>query len=179
MEFVKVNGVDFEGFDAVWDIYESSFPSDEIRTLDLQKDLFKNDKYSFFAVFKDGVLVGLITEWDFDDFLFVEHLAVREDLRGKGIGTELLKIYLSGKNKRVVLESDRPCDSISIRRIRFYERVGFKLNLFDYIQPSYGEGKNPVPMFLMTFPDEISESDFFYIRDKLHRIVYGLDKPIV
>lgn len=78
----------------------------------------------------------------------------------------------------IVVEVERPNTDITQRRIEFYKKVGFKLNKYDYIQPPYGVGKNPVPMFLMTFPNKIKESEFILIRKKLHSDVYGLKEPI-
>jgi len=179
MEFIKLKNSDSEEFKEAWEIYESSFPSDERRTLDLQKKLIKNKQYNFFIVLKDKILVAIITDWDFEDFLFVEHLAVKKDLRGKGVGTELLREYISNNKQKIVLEVERPCTEIATKRIKFYQKIGFKLNNFDYIQPPYGKDKNPVPMFLMTYPEKINESEFSSIRKKLHIIVYGLEKPIL
>jgi len=138
---------DSQEFKEAWKIYESSFPSDERRTLELQKELIKNKQYNFFIVTKDKVLVAIITDWNFGDFLFVEHLAVKEDLKGKGIGTKLLKEYLSKNKQKIVLEVERPETEIATKRIKFYEKIGFNLNDSDYIQPPYGKDKNPVPCF--------------------------------
>jgi len=179
MEFIKIENSDSQEFKEAWEIYESSFPLDERRTLELQKELIKNMQYNFYIVTKDRVLVAIITDWNFEDFLFVEHLAVKEDLRGKGIGTESLKEYLSKNKQKIVLEVERPENEIATNRIKFYEKIGFKLNDFDYIQPPYGKDKNSVPMFLMTYPEKITESEFSKIREKLHIIVYELEKPLL
>ncbi|MBU1975243.1 MAG: GNAT family N-acetyltransferase [Nanoarchaeota archaeon] len=179
MEFIKLENSDLQEFKEAWEIYRSSFPDDERRTLELQRELIKSKQYNFFMVTKDEVLVAIISDWDFGDFLFVEHLAVKEGLRGKGIGIELLKEYLSKNKRKIILEVERPETEIATKRIKFYEKIGFKLNDFDYIQPYYGKGKNPVPMFLMTYPKKISESEFSTIREELHIIVYGLEKPLL
>ena len=179
MEFIKIENSDSQEFKDAWEIYESSFPSDERRTLKLQKELIKNNQYNFFIVTKNNVLVAIITDWNFEDFLFVEHLAVKEDLRGKGIGTELLKEYISKNKQKIVLEVERPETEIATKRIKFYEKIGFNLNDFDYIQPAYGKEKNPVPMLLMTYPEKITDSEFSTIREKLHIVVYELQKPLL
>ncbi|MBI4440048.1 GNAT family N-acetyltransferase [Candidatus Woesearchaeota archaeon] len=179
MKFIKLENSDSREFKEAWKMYESSFPSDERRTLELQKELIKNKKYNFFIVIKDKVLVALVADWDFEDFLFVEHLAVKGEFKRKGIGTELLKEYLSRNKQKTVLEVERPEAEIAIKRIKFYEKIGFRLNTFDYVQPPYGKDKNPVPMFLMTYPGKINEAEFSSIREKLHIVVYGLEKPLL
>ena len=123
MEFIKLENSDSQEFKEAWEIYRSSFPSDERRTFALQKELIKNNKYNFFIVTKEKVLVAIITDWNFGDFLFIEHLAVRGDLRGKGFGTELLKEYLSKNKQKIVLEVERPSNEIATKRIKFYEKM--------------------------------------------------------
>ena len=179
MEFIRLDDPYSREFKKAWEIYESSFPPDEKRTLELQRELSRNSQYRFFVILKGNALVAIITDWDFGDFLFVEHFAVKEEFRGRGIGAELLKEYLSRASKEIILEVERPDTEVAARRIKFYERAGFKLNRFDYIQPPYGKDKNPVPSFLMTYPEKISESEFFSIRERLHTTVYGLEKPLV
>lgn len=179
MEFIKLENSYSQEFKEAWRVYESSFPSDERRALGLQKELFKNKLYNFFIVLKDKVLVAIIADWDFEDFLFVEHIAVKKIFRGKGIGTELFKEYISKNKRKIVLEVEKPETEIAAKRIKFYEKMGFKLNNFGYIQPPYGKDKNPVPLFLMTYPEKINESEFSSIRVKLHSVVYGLGKPML
>ena len=139
MKFIKLENAESQEFKDAWEIYESSFPLDERRNLGFQKELIKNKQYNFFIVTKDNILVAIITDWNFGDFLFMEHLAVNKDLRGKGIGTELLKEYLSKNKQKIVLEVERPENEITAKRIEFYEKIGFKPNDFDYIQPPYGK----------------------------------------
>ncbi len=171
--------MDSEEFLEAWKIYEDSFPSDERRTLEAQKKVMNLKEYSFFVVMENNNVIGLITEWNFGSFSFIEHLAVKKELRNKGNGSRLLKSFVSEKEEFVVLEVELPEDEISKRRIGFYERVGFKLNDFDYIQPSYGEGKSPVPMLIMTYPKKITEKEFLDIREKVHKKVYSLEEPLV
>jgi ribosomal protein S18 acetylase RimI-like enzyme len=174
MEFIKLENSDSHEFIEAWKIYESSFSSDERRTFDLQKKLIGNKHYTFFSVLKDKARVAIIAQWDFEDFLFIEHLAVKNDMRCKGIGAELLKEYLAKNKEKIVLEVERSDTEIASKRIKFYEKIGFKLNNFDYIQPLYGRDKNPVPMFLMTYPEKITDSEFTSIRKILRKVVYGL-----
>lgn len=179
MIFKKIENSDSKEFKEAWKIYESSFPPNERRSLELQIDLMKNKLYNFFVVLENKIIIAIITYWDSDNFLFIEHLAVKEDIRGKSIGTKLLKEYLIRNKQTIVLEVEIPSTEIAIKRIRFYEKMGFKLNKFDYIQPPYGKDKSPASMFLMTYPKTINESEFVLIREKIHLSVYGCKKPII
>jgi GNAT superfamily N-acetyltransferase len=179
MELIRLEDPGLQEFKEAWQIYVDSFPSDERRALELQKEAIKNKKYNFSAAINDGVLVAIIAYWNIGGFLFLEHFAVIQDMRGKGIGTELLKRHILANKQKVVLEVERPETEIAIKRIGFYERIGFRLNDFKYVQPPYGKDKNPVPMLLMTYPDKVFESGFLLIRGRLHTVVYGLEKPIL
>ncbi|MFH1174019.1 MAG: GNAT family N-acetyltransferase [archaeon] len=179
MEFIHIRSVDAQEFKAAWTIYLSSFPSDERRTLAAQKTVFDNTAYHFFVVCEDDRVVAVLTTWTFKKFFFVEHLAVARGFRGKGLGTKVISSYLAHKRKKVVLEVELPKTELAMKRIRFYTKRGFVPNAFAYIQPSYGKDKDPVPMFLMTYPEKINGSEFSSIREKLHTIVYGLDQSLL
>ena len=168
---------DSEEFKEVWKIYDSSFPSEMRRELNQQVELLNHNTYGFFAAYDNG-LVGLLATWEFDDFIFIEHIAIREELRGKGLGTKLLNDFIAKQNKKIVLETERPGD-LEKGRISFYERAGFKPNAHKYIQPAYSKEKEPVPLILMTYPKEITEDEFVQVREKLHKVVYGLEKPLI
>ena len=176
MEFKRVINSNFYDFKQIWEIYEYSFPQDERRNLKSQIKLFKNDNYFFYAVYDSG-LVGIISFWDFKDFIFVEHLAIKKDIRGKGFGKKLLKTFISTKNKKIILEVKVPDTKPS--GIKFYKGLGFKLNKYRYIQPPYDKDKNPVRMIIMSYPKTILPSEFSVIRKKIHKSVYGFDKPFV
>lgn len=180
MRFIKIENTDSKEFKEAWSIYESSFPSDERRDLKSQLKSMKNELYNFFVVYEDKILAAIITDWNLGNFLFVEHLAVKENLRGKGIGTKVLNEHLKITNKKTILEVERPANETAAKRIKFYEKIGFKLSgEFDYIQPSYGKGKNPVPMFLMAYPESINDSEFSCLRENIHTKVYGLNEPLL
>ncbi|MFH1409738.1 MAG: GNAT family N-acetyltransferase [Nanoarchaeota archaeon] len=177
MEFIKIDNTDSEEFKEAWELYVSSFPSDERRTLPSQKESLRCPQYAFFRILNNSTFAAIIAVWHLEDFSFIEHFAVKKDIRSKGIGTGSLKEYLSKENKTIVLEVERPPSENASNRITFYEKIGFALNTFEYLQPPYGKGKKPVPLFLMTYPNKISESEFLSIRSTLHTVVYGLKEP--
>jgi ribosomal protein S18 acetylase RimI-like enzyme len=179
MELERI-GPDSRLFPAFWELYESAFPPDERRDAKRQEALFKRPEYRLFAAFdeKSRGLSGFLSLWEFAGFVFMEHLAVQAPLRGKGMGAEILRRYMSGCSKSVVLEVERPESEIQKRRVAFYERLGFRLNRHDYVQPPYGPGKRPVPMLLMSYPRAISEKEFPLLREHIHLIVYGLKEPL-
>ncbi len=179
MKLVRVDAGS-EHFRDLWELYESAFPPDERRDPERQNALFKRPEYAMLAALDEkNVLVGLLSLWEFEGFVFLEHLAVGGHLRGRGVGTEIISTYMSSCRKNVVLEVERPETEIQKKRIAFFERLGFKRNTHGYIQPSYGPGKKPVHMLLMSYPGTISEKEFPMLRKDIHAVVYGMKEPLI
>ena len=165
-------------FHEVWLIYESSFPEDERRDIARQKAISANPRYSLLASHEEGQIIGFISYWKLDDFAFIEHLAIRTGQRSRGLGAAMLADFLKGK-KKIIIEVEKPLTDEQKRRIRFYERAGFHPCGFDYIQPAYGPGKNPVRMALMSYPRALDRKEFEDVRREIHRTVYSLETPLV
>ncbi len=175
MEFHQVKNTDDSLYSTAWSLYEASFPEDERRNLAQQKDIFKKKEYSFFAIVEKNTFLGFLSTWNLDTFIFIEHFAVKEELRGKGIGTKILLNFIQElKNgKDIVLETELPhANPAAKKRALFYERLGFKLCLENYIQPAYHANKKPVPLYLMRYGKEISKKEFEHIKEKLYDVVY-------
>lgn len=163
-----------------WKIYEESFPEDERRNLAQQKNLLNRTDYKFISIKDNDKILGLLGIWEFKNFSFIEHFAIDKNLRNKGLGSKIIKEYFNSANKLVILETELPnANDMAPRRIEFWKRTGFNLNLYDYIQPPYSKGKSPVPLYLMSYPREISEKEFKNIRKDMHAKVYGLKNPLI
>lgn len=161
-------------FDEMYAIMEKSFPLDEYRPYKEQKALFENKYYSVY-IEKENMIKGFIAVWNFSDFLFVEHFAVNPDYRNQGIGAQILKKVATAFEKPLCLEVEPPENEITRRRVGFYERNGFFLNEYPYVQPPISKGKNPVPLMLMSSGKLLSETEFHIIKQRLYRDVYKVD----
>ncbi len=101
----------------------------------------------------DGRFAGFCIHWQFDGFLFVEHLAVEPHLRGQRLGQLLMQWLLQQAQGPLVLEVEHPVDVVSRRRVAFYVQQGLVLYPeFPYQQPPYQRHGQPVPLCLMTAP---------------------------
>lgn len=159
-----------EEFEKVYEIMEYSFPKEEIREFDRQKSLLDKDGYNL-LVRRDenGVIEGFISIWKFDGFWYGEHLAVSENSRNKSIGTKIIKECLKDCPGDFVLEVEPAVDEITKRRIGFYERLGFKFNEFEYMQPKMRETTQEIPLNIMSYPDFISKEEF----DRYKKVIYS------
>ena len=171
-EFRKMNA---DEFDSVFSILVDSFPADEYRDYEKQRKLPDNNRYSIYVLIDCNKIKGFIAVWEFDDLIFIEHLAVFEKYRNQGTGTSLLKQICSMTDKDICLEVELPETEKARRRIGFYERNGFVLNNYDYEQPAYSEDKSAVPLLIMTYGKSISETRFREIEKILYRYVYEKD----
>lgn len=173
MNTYNFNNIRVEDFESLYKVMEKSFPSIERRDFNGQKELFYNDFYNVIG-YKDSndKVCAFLAFWNFNEFNFIEHFAVDDNLRGKGIGTELFNYYLQNTDKPTVLEVELPEDEISKRRIKYYERMGMKMNHYDYRQPPLQKEKPLLPLKIMSYRSELMSDEFTNIRNHLYKHVY-------
>ena len=171
---LKLEKLNEKRFDEVYRIMESSFPIDEYRPYTEQKMLLQNDLYSIYASVcpQTGTVQGFITVWEFERIAFVEHFAVASSARNSGLGSKMLQALMELLKKQICLEVELPNDEMAIRRIGFYQRNGFVLNDYEYMQPSISAGRKPIPLKIMTTESGIDEAMFQKIKSLLYTYVY-------
>ncbi|GKV55925.1 N-acetyltransferase [Sporosarcina sp. NCCP-2222] len=165
----------FDGreFDQLYALMEESFPISERRTYEGQKALLTDPHYRLVTKSDtNNQIIAFIASWEFTAFRFVEHIAVDPFMRGSGTGGKLMASYLEESLKPVILEVELPDTELAKRRIGFYERLGFHLNPFDYVQPPLQKGQADLPLYIMSYPRLITEEEFSQIREILYANVY-------
>lgn len=168
--------VDFPELETIRELYIAAFPPEERREFDQLKLLLNNEECHFYRIFTlPGTLAGFCILWEFPAFVFIEHFAVKPELRGLGIGEKTLDKIKGRFQKIIILETELPTDELKIRRIRFYERNGYhKLNR-TYFQPSYGENKSEVELKLMSTNVDIQTEELCFIIKTIRKKVYNID----
>ena len=164
-------------FDKIFELMEASFSFDEYRTYDEQKALLDNPFYQVF-VLKDSdynFVKAFIAVWEFEEFAFIEHFAVNPQYRNGGIGAKILIKLVDLLEKTICLEVEPPEDELTSRRIGFYQRNGFFLNHYPYMQPSISKGKNAISLLIMTSGKPASEEEFESYKKILYKKVYKCD----
>lgn len=171
---MKLTAVSLEEFDDIYNRIERAFPYEERRDKDDEKKLFDKENFRFCRLVSDEETVGVAAYWLFDDFLFLEHLAINKEQRGKGRGTEFLR-EIKNFGVPVVLEVEKPTYDYAVKRIAFYERGGFVLNeKNDYEQPSY-HGGDGVPLLIMSSsPLSVKETE--EVTARIYETCYGIKK---
>lgn len=168
------NPLSSELFSELFKILEYSFPENERRDFDDQLAKSKCPEFRTMTLSEDGKLLGFLNFWELSDFVYLEHFAVDKNLRGKGLGSELIRqLCAICTGKTIVLEAEPPeLNEFSARRIEFYRRLGFHTNPFPYKQPPYRKGDEPVELVIMSRPTPLSESDFNEIIRAIYWKVY-------
>lgn len=160
------------------DLFESAFPDEERPPFGEIKKRDKTRFHFLVATMGDDEPLGILTYWDFEDFIYVEHFAIHEDLRDQGLGKAVFLNFLSQQTKQVVLEVEIPHNEVSDHRVEFYGSMGLFLNQQEYWQPSYNKKKHElaVQMYIMT-KYEVDDDEFDEIRRVLYQNVYGYELP--
>lgn len=174
MDIITGENLSENVFNKVYKLMEESFPAEERRTYLEQKALLDNPQYCIYTLpdSETNDIKAFIAAWKFADFVFIEHFAVNPVYRNGGIGSCMLQEVINQVLCRICLEVELPDNELAKRRIGFYERNGFVLNHYPYIQPSISKGQKPLPLLIMTTDGSIAEEEFQKIRKLLYKYVY-------
>lgn len=165
-----------EVYPLIEQLLESAFPPEERRSKEDQRRVTdENPLFTVFALLSEGQFAGVITCWQGEGFVYVEHFATVPEVRGRGIGSEVLDSLSERYDVPLVLEVELPQDELARRRIGFYQRNGFVLwEEKHYVQPPYQKGCAPVALHLMVRGQGLDEqADFERIKRWLYTEVYG------
>ena len=146
-------------FSLVYEKMCAAFPYEERRDFTDQLECMKDKRFCFFEIYDNDVAVGFISLWRLSGFVFIEHIAIDEDKRSGGYGTRAIELVKELYNMPLILEAEAPETRQQIKRIEFYNRLGFKVNDYPYKQPSYHGGEG-VPLLVLSYPELLCVDEF-------------------
>lgn len=162
-----------EEFDKIFKLMQESFPESEYRPYEKQLKLLSLDNYKIHTKYDENKnLIAFIALWDFPNFIFIEHLAVSPLCRGKGTGTKVMKEIIKNYKKPIVLEIEPPKNDITIKRCKFYERLGFHICDYEYYQEPLRKGDKELRLNLMSCPYPLNKDNFEYVSRYIRQHVY-------
>lgn len=159
MKFIRINSKDDKYFNDAMKIYETSFPIFEQRTIKNQIEVLEDKDYYCNIICENNSLIGLLFYWKYGKYTYIEHLAISPNLRGKNYGSKILKTFCEDNNY-TILEIDNPIDEISIKRLNFYSKIGFKLQNFEHIHPPYRKGYEGHNLKIMSFNRDLYKEEY-------------------
>lgn len=165
--------MDDRDFDKVFSIMMASFPESERRTYGGQRELLADPHYRLITEMdENNNIIAFLAAWEFPQFRFVEHIAVDPGIRGGGIGGKLMAAYIGESTQPILLEVEPPDTDLAQRRISFYERLGFRLNPFEYVQPPLQKGQPDLPLKIMSYLQTLTDAEFALYKEILYTKVY-------
>lgn len=146
------------------------FPIEEMKSQE-HMELLLEEKPELYV--KDEGPHHVVMYAEFTDFLFIDYLLVSKDARGQGLGGKLMQ-KLKAKNKPIILEVE-PIDyedSDTVKRQRFYERIGFKkADMIGYRRRSLATGEMTEMEILYWSPTDESEQSIY---EKMVKVYEGI-----
>lgn len=137
MNVTRITRTDDPLFVPFRELYLRAFPKFEQRTFEHKAKGLTADSH-FLYVYQEGeTFIGFVIYWSFDDYIYIEHYAISDAVRGKGYGSRLLTELVAKTEKTVILEIDPVVDEVSTKRLRFYRGLGFIENDYDHVHPPY------------------------------------------
>ncbi len=164
MEFLKINWDDSEKWNKVWDLYEESFPLAERRKFEDHKRAFADPCFHPLSAWEGAQLLGIVFYWEWDNYRYVEYLAVSPELRGQGYGFQIIK-HIRDSQHTIILEIDPLVNELSVRRLQFYERAGFTLTPYRFMHLPYRLDGVSIELLILSYPIMITKeqhTDFLY-----------------
>ena len=160
-------------------LYLEAFPRDERREWSTINDIIEffklhSDKFNIIIIIFDNQFAGFLSYWDFGTHIYIEHLAIVEQMRSLSLGSQMIRYAMTEICPNILLEVEHPDSPQAIRRIDFYNRLGFYLHKdITYIQPPYSPRQSPTPLMLMTCGNIRIDTPCDEIITSLKRIVYN------
>ncbi|MFT3935648.1 MAG: GNAT family N-acetyltransferase [Chitinophagaceae bacterium] len=154
-------------------LYDSSFPKHEKRHWQQLELLIAQGKLQLLEIKSEDVFAGFITYWQLQECIFVEHFAMHPAVRGKGKGSNAMKLLATQFNT-IVLEAEPASTSEEARkRLAFYKRLGYKIFHSLYFQPAYQSGHQPEKMELLYYNSQTTVLSFEKLKQEIYCTVYN------
>lgn len=169
MEFLQITSPDDYRVQQIYHSYSTTFPEDERREWSQFIKLFEHSNVKVISVLNDTENIGYLIIWELTNYVFVEHFEVFSEFRNQKLGSHITD-YLFKNYPRIILEIEpEHLNDDAKRRFSFYQRNGFNLIDEAYVQPSYGEGKKSLPLWLLAnySPENLNE-----VKEEIYDIVY-------
>lgn len=157
-------------FNTAWELYEEAFPSQEKRFVAEQIQLLNNHFYTFQAIYDNNNFIGILGFWEIEEFIFIEHFAINSSLRGKNYGTLILSEFLKEK-KYVILEIEPLLNQQNLKRLHFYQNLGFVQNTIEHFQVPFRKGDTPIALELLSYKTSLTQEKYQFLYSSMQKLL--------
>jgi ribosomal protein S18 acetylase RimI-like enzyme len=170
MELINIIPSESKLWEQAWRLYTESFPEHERRRISSHARAVEDPNFQTKVVIENGNLLAILFYWTLgDDRIYIEHLAVNPQMRGRNIGSTILRNFMAqNPDGTMIVEAGAPSDETSRRRAAFYTKAGFIDTGFVYNHPSYCKNGLRHDLSVLSRPAPISEEEFAQFVDFLH-----------
>ena len=116
----------------IYDMYISLFPNNERRKYNKIEITYSKKIEFFYKIVLNNTIIGFIMleKLDNNHPYYLDYFAIYKEYQNKGYGKSALEFLLNNivQNNGLIAEIEKVDDnnSITVKRLRFYERLGFK-----------------------------------------------------
>lgn len=113
-------------------LYLDAFPACERKPFEMLEAMQREGRGQILAITGEGNFLGMAVVLFWEDIVLLDYLAVASDGRGRGTGSEALRLLRRRfPGRRLLIEIEQPDDDapdnfLRVRRRQFYLRAGFQ-----------------------------------------------------
>ena len=156
MEFKIIEQQDSKRWDMVWNLYENSFPQAERRKIEDHIRASEDEHFYPLSIWDNNQLIGLAFYWQWNNYRYIEYLAVSPALHGHGYGSQIIR-HIRDSEHIIILEIDPLINELSVRRLQFYERAGFTLTPYRFMHLPYRIDGASQELLILSYPQMITK----------------------
>ncbi len=179
MELINIIPSESKLWEQAWRLYTESFPEHERRRISSHARAVEDPDFHTRVAIDNGNLLAILFYWTMGDGqIYIEHIAVNPQMRGRSIGSTLLRNFTAqNPDAMVIVEIDPPTgDEVAQRRIAFYEKAGFHSTGLTFNHPSYRKnGGLCHNLSVLSYPAPISGEEYAefvdFVRNKVLRYI--------
>lgn len=144
--------------DIIFEDMQKQFPPEELKDFSTFKKLLNTPDYKLFVLEDNSRLTGylIFLEDKQSKTIWIDYVAILKEYHGCGFGSEIFHIakntFKDLKGCYLEVEKQNPDDINTLRRIKFYTRLGAKKLDVDYIYPNKTGGL-PMDLYFMPFDE--------------------------
>lgn len=166
MESKRITSGECPEFEIVWEMYQYSFPAHEKREKSEQIRALQDKRCHLDLFYDRENPIGFMLWWKYPEFVYIEHIAINRNIRGKGYGKQILKDFCANETLPQILEIDPLTDEVAKRRWHFYKQLGYVQNPYRHFHRPYREGNDVFELIILSHKTPLPETLYHTFHDE-------------